>query len=57
MLSIIPIVTGLFSKVFTYPEVGQIRNWEKHCSHRGRIYRPEKVIFTKAEVNIIFEDC
>ena len=29
MLSIIAIVMRLFSKVSTYPELGQIRNWPK----------------------------
>ena len=29
MLSVIVIVTWLFSKVSTYPELGQIQNWPK----------------------------
>ena len=31
MLSIIAIVMWLFSKVPTYPELGQIQNWQKNC--------------------------
>ena len=32
MLSVIAIVMWLFSKMSTYPELGQIRNWPKNCS-------------------------
>ena len=32
MFSIIAMAMRLFSKEFTYPELGQIQNWQKNCS-------------------------
>ena len=42
MLSIIAIVMWLFSKVSTYPELGQIQNWQKTKQNKTKKKKKKK---------------